>query len=528
MPQIKEYRQQTDAGGTIESRRAQTGDAFALGPELGAVISGAGDIVMAADIRERRSFAQQQQQADVTNVYSQHQKILADAEVEFAQLKRTAPAGDVSFIAPFQERIGQMLQDVEGLAQTPAGRDAAKKQSATLAAHFVRETGLYQVEAAGKQAVAEYRVMEDNAQRTISTNPMLFPFVLEQTERAINDPNGSYAARLSGAEREALLKGTREKLGFTAVQAIIQNDAPEFAKKLLMDLSGPAEFIDPDKKQQLLREAEVGINAKDQAKERARIDADRVRKELQDASMSSALARIVDPKANGGVLSDREILADTTLDAAHKQHLIDYKLRRARELQAQSQERANPGEVRRLLLDIHAADDDPRKTYNNDAVMASYKTGRITTPEMMLLNREVLQLKDGSSNSFQQDVHSVRGLVERRIGQSPEFIMQPELVISGVRRFNMELDRKVQEYRSLNKDPRLLLDDTNKDSPLYPHTLRTFFRPARAAVAAEATRMLGANPGATGTWGDNPRYPEAVNPKTGEKMIFKDGKWQKP
>lgn len=499
MPKIKEYTQQIGAGAEISGRRAQSGDLFAIGPE---VAQGLGSVAgVLQDTAERQ---------EVSDIQSKLAKARAEWTVQLAERAQSTSPGDATFASKFNEDFGQYLQQIEGQAQTRAGQQAFRKGAAELSAHFVAKTGVYQAQAMGAKAKQDYLVALNSRQSELLSDPTQFQTLLASALSDLNDPSGIYA-KMPAAEREKLAVQTQQDLAKSAVQGLIQNGAPELAKRQLADGKWDA-YLDADIKKSLADNADVGIRAKDTAAERARLLAEREKKDRQDATMSKFLARIVDPGAQGGALSDREILADTELTAAQKQHAIDYKLRRARELHAQAQERANPGEVRRLLLDIHAATDDPKKTYNTDAVMEAYRVGKITTPEMSFLRKEVEQLRDGSNSSFQKQQQSARNSVYQAITRSVLGSVQPELAASAAYNFNMDMDQQIAAKRAKNEDPRVLLDPNHKEFLLKPERIASFLRPARDAVAAEADAVRKGGPvtGRLPTFRDYDKLPKGA------------------
>lgn len=231
------------------------------------------------------------------------------------------------------------------------------------------------------------------------------------------------------------------------------------------------DFIDSlpaDKFFAVLSEAERYQRAYDTMSERARMDQERLEKKQRDAQMNAYLDRIVNPNdQNGGALSEIEIMGNSVLHYTDKKQLIDYRFARARELAAQAEPRTNPAEVRRLELMIRAADDDPSKTYNADAIMESYKLGRISTPEMRELTKAVNELADSSTNGFRRDANALRDRVFRGLQQSP-LIQGLEMASPGTMadiayRFDRDLERRIDALRKKNENPASLLDPTSPD-----------------------------------------------------------------
>lgn len=508
MPRIAEYGQQTSAASEIGGRRASADDVFALGPELGRSVGQVADVMQDAADRQ-----------EVSDVQAKLAKARADWTVAMHERAQTSSPGDPTFAPKFNEDFSKYLGEIEGKLQTKNGQMAFRKGAGELAAHFVEKAGVYQAQAMGAKAVQDYKVALNARQTELLSDFTQFQPLLNAALADINDPAGPYA-NMPAAKREELIIQTKMDLSKSAVQGMIQSGAPELAKKQLADGKWDA-YLDADTKKALIDNAQVGINAKDSAAERQRMLEERERRDRQDVTMSKMLARVIDPKNNGGGLSDREILADPELTAAQKQHMIDYKFRRARELQSASSERANPGKVRELLLQVHAAVDDPRKTFNTDNIMEAYRKGEVTTPEMTFLRREVEQMRDGNSSPFQRQVQAARNAVYTSITRSTLGAVQPELAADAAYRFNADLEQQIAAKRAKNEDPRSLLDPTSKDYALKPERIQSFLTPARDAVAGEAARIKAGE--ATAVTGRLPTYRDFATLKSGAQFTDPQG-----
>jgi len=223
--------------------------------------------------------------------------------------------------------------------------------------------------------------------------------------------------------------------------------------------------------------------------EKARAEQEYELKKQQDGVMDGFLKQIIDPATNGK-FSEKAVLADTTLSWQQKQHAIDYNLTRMRELSSAAETRTNPAEVRRLMLQIHAADDDLTKTYNMDPVMASYKSGSISTNELRMLRVEVEQLRSGDTNSFQKQVHSAREVVYTSLARSVWGQSMPEVAADAAYRFNADMDSRIAEMRKANQDPRTLLDPASKDYLLKPERIKGYLPGTQSALSTGGGKVI--------------------------------------
>lgn len=517
MPKVTEYQAETVARGMPGTRNA-TGEDFGPG-KFGHAISDATDSLYKSKVQD-----------DVTNVRVNMAKTRADLDVQFRTESANAEPGDPTFADKFTTKAREILDKGAENVRTAEGRRAYDELRAGLDGHFTEKAGLFEVQSAGLKAKQNWETSMNAYGTSLQTDPTQYATIRDQALSEIQDPNGQYG-RIPAADRGKLVIAARDHLAQAYVQGLIDNGAADLARKKLMDGQLDDQLNAKDK-QRLVKEADVGIRAKDVAAERERLFAERAQKDAQRADMDKYLARIVDPVPNGGAPSDREIITNRTLDAAQKEHLVEYKMRRARELAAFAETKTNPTEVRRLMLDIHAADDDPRKTYNADGVMESYKNGKISTAEMRLLRGEVEQLRNGSTTNFQKDLQNARESVRTAITRSILGQTQPEVAADAAYRFSRDLEAAVEAKRKGSpdspggNDPRTLLTPGHKDYMLTPERVSSYLTPPKKAVAAEADKIRATEPGTA------PALPTtlrtATNPATGEKLIFRDGKWQKP
>ena len=222
--------------------------------------------------------------------------------------------------------------------------------------------------------------------------------------------------------------------------------------------------------------------------ERARAEQQIQLRTQQDGIMGDFLKKIVDPNAYGA-FSNADVLGNQTLSWEQQQHLIDYSFTRQRELKASYDTKTNPGMVRNLMLQIHAADDDPTKTYNMDPVMSAYKAGSISTPEMTMLRNEVEQMRDGNNSNFQKQVNQVSNVVHDTFARSIQGQLQPGQAASAWYAFQMDMNQKIAAKRKANEDPSALIDPNSRDYLLKPERVQSFMDNNSVTLAKGAAKV---------------------------------------
>lgn len=509
MPKIRQIVNEPGVSGRLP---AQMVSSAAFG---GATAEGTAMLGNAA-IRTADFMQDNEDRADVSNVHAQMAKARADWTIQLAERARTAPAGDDTFAQKFSEDFDNYALDAQNIAKTRAGQEAFKVQAGELRGALLQRAAAFQAESVAVKAKADYGLMQDAYQNTLMNDPTQYASIRESMLNALNDPNGQFA-RLSPQDRTALARATEEGLASAQIRGLIVNGAPELAKKKLT--GGELDTVlDAKNKVALLSSADVAIKSKDEEANRKRTLDEIDRKQRQEVAMKDALAKIIDPKANG-VLTDKMILANPDLDASHQQHLIDYRRARIKEMQAESGNRPNPNKVRELMLEIHATADDPRKTYNYDKIMAAYAKNEINTNELVFLRREVDQMKDGTTQPFQKDVQGARNLVYSTFTRSLEGTVNPGKAADAAYRFTADLNAAIEQKRAKNEDPRVLLQPGNKEYMLAPERLQSYMGTPSMVLRDATAAVTNRNP--------NPvKRVIATDPKTGAQVEFKDGKWQ--
>jgi soluble lytic murein transglycosylase-like protein len=226
---------------------------------------------------------------------------------------------------------------------------------------------------------------------------------------------------------------------------------------------------------------------------REREEADYRLRKQREATMGRMVDRIIDPDQHGGQPTGAEIAGDKILSPQEKQNLVQFQFARQREQIASAEPKSNPVEVRRLMLQIHAADNDPTKTYSFDPVMASYSAGNLSTPEMKMLRTEVEQMKDGTGNSFQKQLQMAREMAFNSFTKDFMATAIPGGAVpanDAYYRFTTDLNAKVAALRKENKDPSVLLDPKSSEYMLAPERLKGYLPPAGQTMAAQAAKVV--------------------------------------
>jgi hypothetical protein len=425
-------------------------------------------------------------QEDVTSVHSAMAKAQLDWTNNFAERMKNAQPGDKTLVPQLQKDMAEYLEKMKGTVATREGMGVFERQAGELVTHFTGKAIVGQAELDGAKAVVDWKGMVGSLAATLISDPTGYQNAVGKLDAAINDPNSTYA-KLPARAKAELVANAKASLFEGMVRGLIDNGAPELARKKLMDGEGDG-VLNEDSKKKLIGEADVGIHNKDVLAKAKIAEEKAAKKEAQEKALDGYMQRIYTPsKENGGTPTYKQIMSDPTIDAAQKQHLAETIRRRAKEAESDKLERNN-AEVGRLWGNMIAADGDPAKTFNIDDVRASYRAGKLNFREEMFLEDRFRQLRDGSTNTFERDARGQIDRVSKAISQSPYLTMQPNEVQDTVNRITYDFYSQVEAYRKENKNPRELMNPDSKDYFFSAARVGAYLPSAVASKAADKVR----------------------------------------
>lgn len=486
MPRIKEYTNQV--GGPQDLPLAQvTRQAYASdfnGAGVGAsmlgnaIEKGANDLTTAYRLQEEAKARQ-----EVTDAAVELSRFHASAEHELRNAKTSGALDDDSYTEQFMARISTNLDSVGQKFQTAQGRQAWERGSAATQAHYLVAAGEAQSQMAGIKAVAQYKDFVASSSNAVNNNPFDFERIEQSAADVINDPRGVFA-RIPAEKRDELALMAKQQLAQSAAQGVIRMD-PALGMELLTKGKYDS-YLNPDTKHALMTEARVGMAGQEAEGRRQEAEAERMRKkEIKEINTGMV------EKWSSHSLTVADVL-NSNLDATgdgSKEHWISQINAQAKEAKRNAEDQTHPETVRGLMLQIHANEDDPKKTFNMDAVNAMYQAGGISTKEYTMLRTEVEQLRDGNTNGFQRDVQSARNTVTTALSRSIMGQVEPEKAADASYRFTVDLNQAIEQKRKNNEDPRTLLDPKSPDYMMSPERIKTYMKPPAQAMADEAAKV---------------------------------------
>jgi hypothetical protein len=204
----------------------------------------------------------------------------------------------------------------------------------------------------------------------------------------------------------------------------------------------------------------------------ARQEAEYQQKKVREEARGEYINKIIAPK-EFGQFRDTDVVNDSRLTGEDRQHLAEYYRSRVRELRSDSENRTNPGEFRRLELQIRNGE-----VFDTSNALASYARGGISSPELQRLEMIAGQLKDSSTNNFQKQWG--RAMSTAHDSFMKEFEAQlPGMMpkyASAFYEFQRDAETQMTELRKAGKDPRTLLDPLSREYILKPERMAAFLK----------------------------------------------------
>jgi hypothetical protein len=231
--------------------------------------------------------------------------------------------------------------------------------------------------------------------------------------------------------------------------------------------------LPPDKLFSVLQEADHYETAFRAEQDRARVQQNREKSEMQDARANGVMERIVNPNdKNGGVISESQIMEIPDLSWEKRHSLIQFKSAYEKE---QSREiKSHPAAFNAFIDRIYAPENDPNKIYGTEDIIKAFNNREISYPEFRQLQNEITELKSGSTNGFRKDYNSALETVNMMFSRSIQGQIDPASSASAAYQFRQYAEREISKARQDKRDPYELLNPKSPDFLMSPDKLRQF------------------------------------------------------
>lgn len=181
---------------------------------------------------------------------------------------------------------------------------------------------------------------------------------------------------------------------------------------------------------------------------------------------------------------------------------------------------SDPALVMHLSDRINLPAGDPMKI-TNPAQITPYIAHGLNFADSQRLIEEMKSANTPDGVQLSKQVNTVnqtayKMLVASAYASTNAFVQQhPELADEAAYRFQADLAQKVKDYQAQHKDVQSLFTPGSPDYVLAPARVASFMPTEAQLLQAKNGTQPGATP-----------YPTATNPKTGQRLMYKDGQWQ--
>lgn len=296
----------------------------------------------------------------------------------------------------------------------------------------------------------------------------------------------------------------------------IGNLDPTLAKRVFDDM--PDGAMDVAHKAQMQTYLDNRILIVDRAKEAeaARVEARAAREEKK--AVEQTQLEIV-KKLQSKTLTASDII-NSNLPAHLQEHYLDVLRIRSKESTEESHAKAN----QRITQELYAGIVNGTVTEPSQILSRVKADGGLDINHAPMLVKMLEQAQaPGGLKYGHLVVNAARTATKIMSGEMG--LVDKEAIPGAINSFAFELGDRINAAVAAGKDPRLLVDPTKPENMLRPEILKQFL-PAESIDIGAASSKIVASRAAKGKIGGT--LPEAVNPKTGERLVLRDGKWQKP
>lgn len=392
-----------------------------------------------------------------TEIRAKYAKALDDAAQSGADL------------APIKASMNDELSKVGESFYTAKGQSSSQLYTAQSNQMFEQQSNAIAVHRATVDAQIEGKKFLTSTAALINTNPAYLDVAIKDTDNFTES-----LTHASPEVKKEINQKLKNELNVSAAVSMARL-APEEAKRMLDE--GKWELT-PEQRSTAYFTAERTIreNRADDALIRAE-DA-RQKKDLNDTGRDEQFANIINGTATQG-----SIMNDARLDATTREHLIDLKERRAKEL-ANTEKVSDPTTKRDLWLAINAPDGDPSKIYNADPIFAAVQSGKLSTTDANGLNALVANQKDENGKSFATRLQGRLSTINVDMRTSPVYQAQPDLAAAIQNEMVTQVERLSAQMRKANQNPDGLLDPSSKDYYFKPDRIKQTADDVQAQIRA--------------------------------------------
>lgn len=377
MPQIREYRSQTSGPGVVKQSLISGEDVSGgLGKAVQSLSSGVMDVV---DVVAKQK--KQQQDFEVEKMSFQEQLDLNDY---MQDLKMKAPAGADGFTDQARTELERRREDILNKASSDYMREQLDMKLRRIHMGTMQDSIQFEAESKAKKDRLDVEAIGNRTRNAVRMNPATSPKAIESMNALIDATSLPSDVKMQWKAKELQDIRQNEIRGWIDIN-------PVRAKEMIQTGTWSDDLSD-DLRNTLENEADQGIRALEIEKNRT--------KKLNDDASEAKREAIKDDfikKAIGGNLSANEIVQNTDLKAAEKEHF----LRQLKNNSFNMQARSNPALFNSMVEQISEG-----KIISDKQILEKLGQG-LTWSDVQHLRRE---LRSDDNSTVKQDKVFKKGL----------------------------------------------------------------------------------------------------------------------
>lgn len=183
----------------------------------------------------------------------------------------------------------------------------------------------------------------------------------------------------------------------------------------------------------------------------------------------------------------------------------------------------HPEEYRQALNEMFDTARDRPNNLSVQPIRDLFRAGKLNPQEEAQLEARFNALDKPFERNFHDQVLRVERAITSNQLYGPLFVNEPGKLASIVTRIEDDARRQVDEAKKSGRDVTPLLDPNSPQYLFTPAKVQTYLPSAGKLVGDQAAAARGKEKSIAAPTVER----VAVNPQTGERLVFRDGKWQK-
>jgi hypothetical protein len=284
MPQIREYNRQVEAVAPVQGRQVS---AQALGGDGQALEFAGKALGHIGDVYERIK-----EQDDAVKISKQTSELYLQQTQELEALKNSGKITDPNAFTEYKQKFDNAFSKIGDEVSTSAGQKLLAERQATYTQHFGNAFVKSSADAKGTQTKLGMQTTLNNFSTGLFNNPNDISHAMGEWEASVDAVQKS--GTISYEDAITIKQHGQKTMADSAARGLIDKD-PNAAKAIL-STDVLDKYMDGNRKAELMKSAEIGIEGLRTEKKRAEADIAAAKEKAAEAEMHSYMPDWVDNK----------------------------------------------------------------------------------------------------------------------------------------------------------------------------------------------------------------------------------------